>query len=67
MDECCESCGMRRIQTRCPSCGRQTLFVDRLGFLVCSALQCRMSLVDEAIASLEREAELKLHKRRSLP
>lgn len=46
-----------KIATRCPSCGRTTLFLDDSGNIVCSWIggDCRQPVVERAIAE-ERSA-----------
>lgn len=43
----------RRINTRCPSCGSATLFVDDHGHLVCSLIGCKEPVVSRAIDALK--------------
>lgn len=43
-----------RIQTRCPACGNQTLFIGRGGYLTCSWLKCPNPGFDDALADKRR-------------
>ncbi len=45
------------ISMRCPSCGRQTLFVTDKGGLVCSFIGCPEPIVGQAIAELQFRAK----------
>lgn len=42
-----------KIVTRCPSCGRQSLFIGEGGHLTCSVIGCKQPIVEAAFEHLE--------------
>lgn len=46
-----------KIQTRCPSCGFPSLFIDEAGHIVCSSVPCGEPIVEKAIEALKAEVK----------